>query len=81
MKTILLTAALWWMPAWTHHPSHHRPAFKSHYCQTTSSPYYGVPPSTVCCQWHSYYAKIPDGVGYWDCTIGSPPLVPARKHV
>lgn len=82
-SAVLAAVAIWWMPAWTH-PQHHQPVrnkphkFVSHYCQTTASPYIGGPNIDVCCQWHSYYAHVPDGAGYWDCTF-NPTATAARR--
>lgn len=66
------------IPHHHHATRQHQVKFVSHYCQTTASPYTGGQTATVCCRWHPYFARIPDGVGYWDCTIATNPLGPEQ---
>jgi hypothetical protein len=66
-------AARWVLVPTRSHRHHHQQKFVSHYCDVTQSPYIGGPQAQVCCKWHSYYADIPDGVGYWDCTFTTLP--------
>lgn len=66
---------------WVATPHHRRAAsrFVSHYCQTTQSPYIGLPPSRICCVWAPYWKSIPDGDGTWNCVITNPPITPERR--
>jgi hypothetical protein len=66
------------LPQHHHATRHHQAKFKSHYCQTTASPYTGGQTATVCCVWAPYWKDIPDGDGVWNCTIATNPLGPEQ---